>query len=100
MLDLTGKLRIGDNSTIAARSIILTHTNVGYADHPLRKKYPKKIEGAKIGNCCFIVVGSIILSGIEIGDNAMVGSGSLVTRNVRANSVVFGNPAREHVKKK
>jgi len=100
MLDLAGKIKIGKNSTVAARSIVLTHTNVGYTDHPLRKKYPKKVEGTKIGSGCFIGVGSIILSGIKVGDNALVGSGSVVTKDVKPSSVVFGNPAIEHKKKK
>jgi acetyltransferase-like isoleucine patch superfamily enzyme len=45
-------------------------------------------EGASIGS------GSTILANIVIGENAMVGAGSVVTRDVPARSVVAGNPAR------
>jgi len=45
--------------------------------------------GANIG------AGAIILCGVTIGENAMVGAGSVVTRNVRPNTKVVGNPARE-----
>jgi UDP-2-acetamido-3-amino-2,3-dideoxy-glucuronate N-acetyltransferase len=45
-------------------------------------------KGASIGS------GSTILAGITIGDNAMVGAGSVVTHDVPAETVVAGNPAR------
>jgi acetyltransferase-like isoleucine patch superfamily enzyme len=38
--------------------------------------------------------GSTILGGVEIGENAIVGAGSIVTKNVAANAIVAGNPAR------
>jgi len=38
--------------------------------------------------------GSTILCGVEIGEGAMVGAGSVVTRNVPPNMIVAGNPAR------
>jgi acetyltransferase-like isoleucine patch superfamily enzyme len=44
--------------------------------------------GASIGS------GSTILSGLVIGENAMVGAGSVVTRDVPAGATVVGNPAR------
>ena len=48
--------------------------------------YVKK--GASIGSS------ATILCGITIGENAMVGAGSVVTKNVPANTIVAGNPAR------
>jgi UDP-2-acetamido-3-amino-2,3-dideoxy-glucuronate N-acetyltransferase len=45
-------------------------------------------RGASIGS------GSVILCGVTIGDNAMVGAGSVVTKDVPANAIVAGNPAR------
>ena len=45
-------------------------------------------RGASIGS------GSTILCGIEIGEDAIVGAGSVVTRNVPAGTIVAGNPAR------
>ena len=45
-------------------------------------------KGASIG------AGAVILPGITIGENALVGAGSVVTKNVPPNTIVAGNPAR------
>jgi acetyltransferase-like isoleucine patch superfamily enzyme len=58
------------------------------ADWKVEKTLVKK--GASIGS------GSTILSKVTIGENAIVGAGSVVTRDVPPNSVVYGNPARVH----
>jgi acetyltransferase-like isoleucine patch superfamily enzyme len=56
------------------------------ADWKVEKTLVKK--GASIGS------GSTILADITIGENALVGAGSVVTKDVPANSIVAGNPAR------
>ena len=56
------------------------------ADWKVEKTLVKK--GASIGS------GSTILSKVTIGENAIVGAGSVVTKDVPANSIVAGNPAR------
>ncbi len=48
----------------------------------------------RIGNNCFIGMHAIILPGVTIGDNSIVGAGSVVTHDVPSNSVVAGNPAK------
>lgn len=58
------------------------------ADWKVEKTLVKK--GASIGS------GSTILSKVTIGENAVVGAGSVVTRDVPPNSIVYGNPARVH----
>lgn len=50
--------------------------------------YPRICRGAKIGG------GSVILPGVTIGENAVVGAGSVVTKDVPAGATVVGNPAR------
>ncbi len=48
----------------------------------------------RIGKNCFIGGESLILPGVVIGDNCVVGAGSVVTRNVPERSIVAGNPAK------
>ena len=47
-----------------------------------------------IGNNVTIYANSVIIGGVTIGDNAVVGAGSVVLKDVEANTVVAGNPAR------
>lgn len=49
-----------------------------------------------IGSDVWIGKNALILSGVRIGHGAVIGAGSVVTRDVRPYAVVAGNPAREH----
>jgi len=48
----------------------------------------------KIGARCFIGVNAIIMPGVTIGDEVVVGAGAVVTRDVESGTLVAGNPAR------
>ena len=61
---------------------------------PRSKKYPEKYSGAIIKKGASIGAGATILPGIEIGEQAMVGAGAVVTRSVPTRAIVVGNPAR------
>ena len=52
------------------------------------------IEETYIGNDVWIGANAIIMPGIQIGDGAVVGAGSIVTRDVNSYEVVFGAPAK------
>ena len=58
------------------------------------------LQAAEVGNYVRIGGGSIILPQVKIGDNALVGAGSVVTKDVPENAVVMGNPARIHAYQK
>ena len=47
-----------------------------------------------IGNQCFIGMNSIILPGVKIGNNVIVGAGAVVTKDIPSNTIVAGNPAK------
>lgn len=47
-----------------------------------------------LGNNVWIGAGAIVLPGVTVGDNSIIGAGAVVTRDVPANAVAVGNPAR------
>ncbi|MBT4483038.1 MAG: acyltransferase [Candidatus Latescibacteria bacterium] len=84
-------IHIGKNSLIASRVTILSH------DHVKRDKSNPRMPfmiDTYIGKNCFIGIGVIILSGVKIGDEVVIGAGSVVTKNIPSNVVAAGNPAR------
>jgi len=59
-----------------------------------RQRPPIGTRPVVIGDNVWIGMNSIILKGVRIGDNSVVGAGAVVSRDVPANTVVAGNPAR------
>lgn len=68
------------------------------ASHPIdpdeRRSGLEAAQPIRIGNDVWIGGGAVILPGVSIGDGAVVGAGSVVTRDVAPRCVVAGNPAR------
>lgn len=64
------------------------------ADGSLQTDADWKLETTRVKRRASIGTGSTILCGLTIGENAIVGAGSVVTRDVPDNAVVAGNPAR------
>lgn len=77
-------ISIGEKTYVAFDSIILAH------DFSTRRHSAQ----TKIGSCCFIGCGAIILPNVTIGNHVIVGAGSVVTRDVPSNTIVAGNPAK------
>ena len=76
-------LYIDDGSLVAHGAMILTHD------------YSRGLHlETRIGKDCFIGARAIILAGVSVGDNVIVGAGSVVTKDVKPNCIVAGNPAR------
>lgn len=76
-------IHIGEESFIARGALIISHDFV-------RKKYAH----THIGKKCFIGVNAVIMPGVVIGDEVIVGAGAVVTKSVPSNCIVVGNPAR------
>lgn len=87
-------LKIGDYCKITQGCIILCHD---YSRSVLRRKYHEIIGEAKmttIGDNVFLGMNSIVLMGCHIGNNVIVGAGSVVSGNIPDDVVVAGNPAK------
>ena len=87
-----GEIFIGDDCMIGPGC------NLATSVHPIsprlrrhKLQYNKPIH---IGNNVWFGAGVTVLPGITVGDNAIVGAGSVVTKDVPANAIVAGNPAR------
>lgn len=61
---------------------------------PRSKEYPEKFQVTTLGRRASIGANATVLPGVCVGQNAMVGAGAVVTRDIPANAVVVGNPAR------
>ena len=61
---------------------------------PRSKHYPEAFSKTIVHKGASIGAGAVILCGIEIGENALIGAGSVVTKNVPPNEIWCGNPAR------
>lgn len=84
-------IRIGSNVTFSNSIQLLTHDN---SLEKLKIGYSDSFGVIEIGNNCFIGAHCIIMGGVKLGDNTIVGAGSVVTKSFPINSVIGGNPAR------
>lgn len=76
-------IHIGEESYTASGTIIFTHD------------FCRGIHrDTRIGKRCFIGANAIIMCGVRIGDNVVVGSGAIVTKDVPSGCIVAGNPAK------
>ena len=94
LLDLAERITLEDQVTLAERVTILTHLNVGYADHPLQKHFPPSASPVTIRSGSFVGAGATILAGRTLGPRAFVAAGSVVVEDVPPDTLVAGVPAR------
>ncbi len=83
---------IGDYTMLGPNVVIAT------AGHPilpeLREKALQFNLPVHIGKNCWLGAGVIVLPGVTIGDNTVIGAGSVVTKDIPANVVAVGNPCK------
>jgi len=97
LISVAKEINIGNNCLIATNCIIMDSD-----DHPINPKKRKAGEGitkedvkpVNIGNNVWVGSYCTILKGVTIGDNSIISAHSVVTRDVMANSIYAGNPAR------
>ncbi len=87
-------VRIGEQCVIADRAMFIDFDHgVVEVERPIRVQgiYMRDVE---VGSNVWIGYGACILRGVSVGDNSIVGTNSVVTKDVPANAVVAGSPAR------
>ena len=81
---------IGDSTLLGPNVVIAT------AGHPilpeLREKGYQYNIPVRIGKNCWLGAGVVVLPGVTIGDNSVIGAGSIVTKDIPSNVVAYGNP--------
>ena len=85
------KVNFGNNVRIGPNCGIYT------SGHPLDKEERRKVEFAKpikIGNDVWIGGNVAVLPGVTIGDNVVIGAGSVVNKDIPSNSIAVGNPCK------
>ena len=87
-----GKVTIGDNCMFAPNVAIYT---AGHPIHPDSRNsmYEYGIQ-VSIGDNCWLGGNTIVCPGVKIGNNVVIGAGSVVTKDIPANVVAVGNPCR------
>jgi len=85
-------IEIGDDVQIGPAVQIYTATHP--LDPDVRRSGLEAASPVRIGNNVWIGGAAVLLPGITVGDDAVIGAGSVVTRDVPPGAVVVGNPAR------
>lgn len=97
---------IGDNVTIKCgvylwdgitiEDNVFVGPNVTFTNdkYPRSKQYPNEFQRTIIKRGASIGAGAVILGGVIIGENAMIAAGSVVTKNIPANELWLGSPAK------
>lgn len=94
-LDLADTIKLEKEITLSVDTLVLTHTNVGYPDHPLQRFIPSITKPVVFKQGSFVGVRAIILPGIVVGRFSAVAAGALVNSDVPALTSVGGIPAKK-----
>lgn len=83
---------------VGDRTMFGPHVTIATAGHPidptLRSKGLQFNMPVRIGCNCWLGAGVIVMPGVTIGDNVVIGAGSIVTKDIPSNVVAVGNPCR------
>lgn len=88
----SGKITIGDNVFIAPDVCIITEEHA--MDVTQRLAGLEYAHPVTIGDNVWICTGVIVLPGVTIGANSVIGAGSIVTKDIPPNSLAVGNPCK------
>ena len=83
-------ITIGEHVHITSGCVILTH----FIDASKPEGTWYKFGPVTLEKDCFIGINTVICNSVTIGENSIVGAGSIVTKDIPANEIWAGNPAR------
>lgn len=89
----TDQISIGDHTSVGDRTVITAHANIP-SNTRLKKIYPRAVMPTKIGKGVWIMPNVVLAPGITIGDEAVIATGSVVTKDVPPRCLVAGVPAK------
>lgn len=89
----TDQIFIGENTSVGDRTVITAHANIP-SETILKKIYPRQVLQTRIGKGVWIMPNVIIAPGVTIGDESVVATGSVVTKDVPSRVLVAGVPAK------
>lgn len=88
-------IEIGDHTKITAGCTFINHDGAMYTIRSMKKYRDARNFGRiKIGRNCFVGNNCTFLPGVEMGDNSILGTGSVLSSSMPANSVYAGVPAK------
>ena len=87
-------ITVEDNVTISSNSMIFAHVNPTTNEFLKNHGYSRTIKPVVIKNGAIVSVGCIIIAGVTIGKNSIVGAGSVVSQDIPDFCIAIGNPAR------
>ena len=91
---IIGPVKIG-NYVMLAQNIVISGLNHGYEDINLPPRLQKVVtKQIVIDDNVWIGANSVVLAGVSIGKHAVIGAGSVVTKDIPGYCVAVGNPAR------
>ena len=92
------KMCIRDSIYVGDATMFGPNVTIATAGHPilpeLREQAYQYNMPVRIGKNCWLGAGVIVMPGVTIGDNTVIGAGSIVTKDIPANVVAVGNPCR------
>lgn len=90
--DLKDEIRIESNVTVSMRATLITHTDVGKS--PMANRMSPSHAPVVLRRGAYVGTGATILEGVEIGEQAVIGAGAVVTKQISPYIVAVGVPAR------
>lgn len=88
---------VDDTKIIIGKNVLFgPAVTIATVGHPINPNYRGYMyaDSVRIEDNCWIGAATTICPGVTIGENSVIGAGSVVTKNIPANSVAFGNPCK------